>query len=173
MSGPQTLVVSPAVIAVAMPGGPRALMGSDIAWRTNGVFRYVAGAEWAGRAPDMLQAALADAVDGAGVVRAGVRAGSGVRSDYEIAWDITAFQVEEEDGRINARFAAVARLVDARTRALLAQTRVDEVRPVADRSQALATEALESATRDAVARIARELAPVAATSMAAAAPAAS
>ena len=168
--GPQTLVASPAVIAVAMPGGPRALMGSEIAWRTDGVFRYVAGAEWAGRAPDLLQAVLADAVDGAGVVRAGVRSGAGVRADYEIAWDVTAFQVEEVDGVITARFAAVARLVDARTRALLAQTRVEEVRPVADRSQALATEALESATRDAVARIARELAPVAATSAAAATP---
>lgn len=172
LGGPQTLAPSPAVIAVAMPGGPRALMGSEIAWRTDGVFRYVAGAEWAGRAPDLLQAALADAVDGAGVVRAGVRSGSGVRADYEIAWDIAAFQVEEENGELTARFAAVARLVDARSRALLAQTRVDEVRPIPDRSQALATAALESATRDAVARIARDLAPIAATSMAGAAPAA-
>lgn len=157
----QTLAVSPVVIGVALPGGPRALMGAEIAWRTDGVLRFVAGAEWASRAPDMLQAALAEAVDRAGTVRAGVRAGAGVRADYEIAWDVSAFQVEEEDGVVRARFAAVARLVDARTRVLLAQTRVEEVRPVAERSQALAAAALESATRDAVARIARELSPIA------------
>ena len=160
--GPQALTASSVVVAVALPGGPRALMGSEIAWSTDGVLRYVAGAEWAGRAPDLLQAALAEAVDGSGLVRAGVRSGAGVRADYEIAWDVTAFQVEEEDGAITARFAAVARLVDARTRLLVAQTRVDETWPVAARSQAEATQALESATRDAVSRIARELAAEAA-----------
>jgi cholesterol transport system auxiliary component len=151
------------VVAVGLPAGPRALMGAEIAWRTDGVVAFVAGAEWAGRAPELLQTLLAETVDQSGFVQAGVRAGAGVQADYEIIWDLTAFHVDEEGGALTAHFGAVARLVDAGTRVLVAQSRVEEAVPVADRSQGAATRALEQATRDAAGRIARELGMAAAS----------
>jgi cholesterol transport system auxiliary component len=146
-----------AIVAVELPAGPRALMGSEIAWRTDGVLAYVAGAEWAGRAPELLQALLADTLDRSGLVQAGVRAGSGIRADYEIVWDLSAFYVDEERGVITARVSAAARLVDVRTRGLIAQVWVDETQVVDERSQTAATLALQQAARDAADRIAREL----------------
>ncbi len=171
LASSQAAATASTVVAVSLPAGPRALMGAEIAWRNNGVVAFVAGAEWAGRAPDLLQALLADTVDGSGLVRAGVRAGAGVRADYEIIWDLTAFHIEEDDGALTAHFGAIARLVDARTRALVAQVRVEESQPVADRSQSAATQALQQVTRDAAGRIARELGTAAAEAARAVAPA--
>jgi len=162
LAPPPASAPADSVIAVALPAGPRALMGAEIAWRTDGVVAFVAGAEWAGRAPDLLQALLAETVDGSGLVQAGVRAGAGVRADYEIVWDLSAFHIEEQGGEQSAHFAAVARLVDARSRALVAQVRIEETRPVPDRSQSAATQTLQQVTRDAASRIARELGAAAA-----------
>ena len=145
------------VLAVAAPNGARALMGAEMVWRTNGVIAYVDQVEWAGRTPDLLQALLVDTLDAQGLVRGGVRAGSGVRADYEIQWDIAAFEIHEHDGRLEAHMGGTARLVETRTRELIATLPFDRVAPLSERSTGLAAAALESLARDVASDIARSL----------------
>lgn len=155
-------MVAPIVISVAAPNGARAVMGADLVWRRDGVIAYVEAAEWAGRTPDLLQSLLADTIDSQGLVRAGVRSGAGVRADYEIQWDIAAFEIREADGARTAHFAGAARLVEGRTRELIASARFDNSEPLEERSSGAAAAALESLARDAASRIARQLSTAAA-----------
>jgi ABC-type uncharacterized transport system auxiliary subunit len=143
-----------AVAAVAEPEGPQALMGDAIVWRRDGVIAFMSGGAWPGRTSDLLQAMVAETITRQGRLDAGVRRGAGVRADIEVRWDIIAFEVREEAGVLEARFAASVRIVSARTRALLAAEIVEIAEPLADRSGGAAANALARAARRGCARVA-------------------
>ena len=92
---------------------------------------------------------------------AGVRSGGGVRPDMEVRWDLLAFEIVEEGGRLDARFAASVNIVQTRSRELLASDIVDIREPLASRTGSAAASALTRAARQGGARIA-EMAAVAA-----------
>jgi ABC-type uncharacterized transport system auxiliary subunit len=140
------------VIAVAAPDATRALSGSDIAWRRGGALAYIEGAAWEGRNVDLLQTLLVHTIDRRGLATGAVRTGEG-RADVEIRWDLTAFEIVE-DGGLEARLQASVKLLNARTRVLLASSEIDERAPVADRAAGVAARSLEEVARRAAARIA-------------------
>jgi hypothetical protein len=72
----------------------------------------------------------------------------------EIRWDLIAFEIIEEPGRLDARFAASVNIVRARTRELLASEIVDISEPLAARTGPGAADALARAARRGSARIA-------------------
>jgi ABC-type uncharacterized transport system auxiliary subunit len=143
-----------AIVAVARPTGREILMGEEIVWRKDGTFAVMEGAAWPGRTPDMLQGLLAETITRRGELAAGVRSSAGVRPDMEIRWDLIAFEVVEEGGRLDARFAASVNIVRARTRELLASEIVDVSEPLATRTGSSAADALARAARRGSARIA-------------------
>lgn len=139
-----------AVIAVAQPGGERALLGADLIWRNGGQLAYVARTQWSGRVEDGLQAMLVETLSGQGRFRAAVRAGD-AESDYIIRWELRDFEVEEMS--MQARFVADV-LVLAPGRRVIASERVEAEARVEDRSSSLAADALARAAREGSARIA-------------------
>lgn len=142
------------VIAVAQPTSPRSVGGADIVWRQGSAIAFMEQAAWDGAAPDLLQDLVIDVMDRRGRVRAVVRAGGGVRSDAEVRWDVSTFEVVESDGRIEARMETSAQIVDLRTRTVLAATRLNETAPISQRSGRAAAAALERVATAAAIRIA-------------------
>ncbi|NWG52829.1 MAG: membrane integrity-associated transporter subunit PqiC [Hydrogenophilaceae bacterium] len=161
-SVPAQGVVVDAVASVAPPTGPQVLMGDGIVWRSEGTLAYMGGAAWPGRAPDLLQAMLAQTITRQGRLSAGVRAGEGLRGDVEVRWDLIAFEIVEQDGSLEARFAAHVRIVQSRGRALLHSEIVDLSVPLQSRNGASAAAALARAAQEACARIAAMTADAAA-----------
>ena len=145
---------SEAVAVVARPSGPQVLMGDGIVWRQNGVFAFMEASSWPGNAPDLLQGLIAETITRQGRLAAGVRTGDGMRGDLEVRWDLIAFEIVEEGGALNARFAANARVVRTRGRELLASEIIDVTEPLSDRSGGAAARALSQAANQGAARIA-------------------
>lgn len=139
----------PAVVAVAQPTGERAILGSDIVWRSNDTLAFVGEAQWSSRAADALQAMLAETMTRQGRFRAAARAGE-ARADYEIRWEVLDFEVRE--ATMTARFNALVRLV-APGRRIIAQEIVEAEAPVSSRSASEAAHALARAAREGSARI--------------------
>lgn len=140
------------VISVAVPDAPRALSGSDLAWRKDGVLAYVEEASWQGRNLDLLQTLLVHTFDRSGKVRGAVRTGEG-GSNAEIHWDLIAFEVVEGAG-LEARIQTNVKLFETRTRRLIAQREFSDSVPMSDRSTGIAARALEQAARNTAAKIA-------------------
>ncbi|MBI1188871.1 MAG: hypothetical protein GC206_16315 [Alphaproteobacteria bacterium] len=160
-AGVQGLVVD-AVASVAAPTGPQVLMGDAIVWRSNDTLAYMGGAAWPGRAPDLLQAMLAQTITRQGRLTAGVRAGEGLRGDVEVRWDLIAFEIVEQGADLDARFAAHVRIMQPRGRSLLHSEIVDVSVPLQSRNGAVAAAALARAAQDACAEIAAMAADAAA-----------
>jgi ABC-type uncharacterized transport system auxiliary subunit len=139
-----------AVIAVAAPGGERALMGPDLIWRSGDELAFVAQSQWSGRVEDVLPALLVETLSAQGRFRAAVRAGE-ANSDYTIRWDVRDFEVRDSDMR--ARFVADVTLL-ARGRRVVAAERVEAEAALADRTSSAAAQALARAAREGSARIA-------------------
>ena len=59
-----------AVIAIAQPTGERAILGSDLIWRTGDTIAYVGQSQWSNRAADALQQVLAETIIRQGRFRA-------------------------------------------------------------------------------------------------------
>jgi len=138
-----------AVIAIASPSGERAILGSDLIWRTGDTIAYVNGAAWSNRAADSLQQTLAETIIRQGRFRSSTRSGE-ARADYEIRWEVLDFEVREET--MTARFSADVRLVK-QGRTIIASELVTAEAPVSSRSQTVAAQALARAAREGSARI--------------------
>ena len=138
-----------AVVAVATPGGERALLGSDLVWRTGDSIAFVAQSEWSNRAADALQQVLAETLTRQGRFRASTRSGE-ARADYEIRWEVLDFEVREED--MKAHFVADVRLV-TQGRNIVASRIISAEADVSDRSSSIAAQALARAAREGSARI--------------------
>lgn len=154
-----------AVIGVAQPEGDRALLGSDLIWRTGDTLAFVAQSQWSDRVDEALQAVLVQTLQGQRRFRAAVRAGE-ARSDYVVRWDLTDFEVSETD--MQARFTADAMLLGPGRRVVAAE-RVSTSAPVSDRASSAAANALARAAREGSARIAEFAANAAAEDQARAA----
>jgi ABC-type uncharacterized transport system auxiliary subunit len=138
-----------AVIAIAQPTGERAILGSDLIWRTGDTIAYVEQSAWSNRAADALQQMLAETVILQGRFRSSTRSGE-ARADYEIRWEVLDFEVREES--MTARFRAEARLVE-QGRRIVASQLVETSAPVSARSSSVAADALARAARAGSARI--------------------
>jgi ABC-type uncharacterized transport system auxiliary subunit len=154
-----------AVVGVAIPGGERALLGSDLVWRTGDTIAYVAQSAWSNRASDSLQQMLAETLIRQGRFRSSTRSGE-ARADYEIRWEVLDFEVREDT--MTARFAADVRLV-AQGRRIIASELIVAEAPVSDRSSSIAAQALARAAREGSARIGMFAADAAAEARASAA----
>jgi len=152
----------PLVAIVGTPSMPRMAAGSDIVWRQGPEMAVMDKVAWDDAAPDLLQTMLAETMDRRGVFRAAVRGGAGARGDIDMRWDVTAFEVVEDNG-LEAVFVANVRLIDARSRQIVETKRFETKAPLSSRSARVAVAALEKAARDACVLItdwAAEKAPV-------------
>ena len=139
-----------AVIAVAQPTGERAILGTDLVWRTGDELAFVAQTQWSTRAEFALQSMLVETLARDGRFRAATRSGEG-QADYEVRWSVLDFQVVEES--MQARFVADVRLVESPGRRIVAQRIVSVEAPVSDRASSVAAQALARAAREGSARI--------------------
>jgi ABC-type uncharacterized transport system auxiliary subunit len=138
-----------AVVGVAAPGGERALLGSDLVWRTGDSIAFVAQSQWSSHVADSLQQMLAETLTRQGRFRATTRSGE-ARADYEIRWEVLDFEVREED--MKAHFVADVRLV-TQGRRIVASRIISAEADVSDRSSSIAAQALARAAREGSARI--------------------
>lgn len=153
-----------AVIAVAEPTGERAILGSDLIWRTGDSIAYVNQTQWSTRAGDALQQMLVETLVRQQRFRSAARQGE-ARSEYQIRWEVLDFEVQEET--MTARFVADVRLVEA-GRQIVASQIISTEAPVSSRSQSDAANALARAAREGSARIGEFAADAAAEAMASA-----
>jgi ABC-type uncharacterized transport system auxiliary subunit len=154
-----------AVVGVALPTGERALLGSDLVWRTGDSIAFVAESQWSNRAADALQQVLTETLIRQGRFRASTRSGE-ARADYEIRWEVLDFEVREED--MQAHFVADVRVV-SQGRRIVASRIISSEAPVSDRSSSIAAQALARAAREGGARIGEFAADAALTAEAASA----
>lgn len=139
-----------AVIAVSQPAGERAILGTDLVWRTGDELAFVAQTQWSTRAEFALQSMLVETLTRQGAFRAATRSGDG-RADYEIRWEVLDFQIAQDD--MKARFVADVRIVQAPGRRIVAQRIIGAEAPVESRSSNAAAQALSRAAREGSARI--------------------
>jgi ABC-type uncharacterized transport system auxiliary subunit len=139
---PRQVNVAGPVISVAPPLMSTALSGQDIVWVRDGEIAYMERSVWASRAPDALQALLVETIDRQDIAAAGIAAGTGVRADSEVRWSVVDFQIEEDGQRLQARFRADVKLMDPRSRRIVASLFVDETEGLAERSASQAASAL-------------------------------
>jgi ABC-type uncharacterized transport system auxiliary subunit len=139
-----------AVLSVTAPIGERAILGSDLAWRTGDQLAFVAQSQWSGRADEALHSMLVETLARQGSFAAVVRSGQ-ASAQYELRWEVRDFEVVEE--RMVARFSAHVTLTAAPGRRAIAMTDISAEVPVADRSSSLVAQALARAAREGSARI--------------------
>jgi ABC-type uncharacterized transport system auxiliary subunit len=133
----------PVVLSVARPATPQALSGRDIAWRRGVELAYLDSAAWEGDAPAMLHRLLLDSLDRQNLARAVIRVADGSLADFELRWDVLRFEVVEDSPTVQrAALDISARLVGAKSRTVLAATRISHETPLASRSARDAVAAL-------------------------------
>jgi len=153
-----------AVVGIAIPTGERAILGSDLIWRTGDQLAYVSQTQWSGRADSALQSMLAETLIRQGRFRSATRSGE-ARAEFEIRWEVLDFEVDEAS--MEAKFVAEVRLVQSPGRRIVASTIVNSSAPVSDRSATHAANALARAAREGSARIGEFAADAAAEALAA------
>lgn len=152
-----------AAVAIASPTGERALLGTDLAWRTGDELAFVAGSQWSARAEAALQSLLVETMVRQDRFDAVTRAGEG-RADYEIRWEVLDFEIVEAS--MQARLVANVQVLAMPGRRVVAQEIIVGEATVNDRSASVAAGALARAARDASARIGVFAASAAATHIA-------
>jgi len=138
-----------AVLGVAAPEGERTILGSDLVWRTGDSIAFVSGAQWTGRAEDLLRNVLVTTVNDQRLFRAAVPTGS-ASSNYQLRWTVQDFEVFEDT--MSARFSADV-MVLAPGRRVIASEHISAEAPVSDRAASAASQALTRAAREGSARI--------------------
>lgn len=161
---------APLVLGVGRPNAVQALAVLDVVWMRDGRVAYLERATWAARMPEALQTLLAETISRQNLVAAAIRVGEGPRADYEIRWDIHAFQVEETPGRLEARFDASVRLMETGTRRVVASRPLSLSAPVPARTATAAVGALQALAAQGAAEIGLWAAQSAAATRAQAAP---
>lgn len=152
-----------AVIGVANPDGERAIMGSDLIWRSGAEMAFVSGTQWSGRADDLLQSMLVETMVRQGRF-AGVSRSGEARTNFDVRWEVHDFEVDSTT--MQARFRADVRIMASPGRRLIAQEIITAEAPVSGRSASVAAEALARAAREGGARIGMFAADAAATELA-------
>jgi cholesterol transport system auxiliary component len=141
---------APFSMGIGLPMMPAILATNKIAVRgEDGSYAYVDRLVLSASAPDTIQNVVLETFDRAGSAKAAVRALTVARPDYELHFDVNAFEVTLPEGRRPgiARVEAGVRLVEVYTGKPIAATmmRVEVPAPRGDRT--VPARALEQATR--------------------------
>jgi cholesterol transport system auxiliary component len=147
-----TRAATPAAFSmgVGFPVMPAILATNKIAVRTEGgSYAFVDRLILSASAPDTIQNVVLETFDRAGAAKAAVRALTVARPDYELHFDVNAFEVTEPDGRRPgvARVEAGVRLVEVSTGKPLASTVILSEVPAPRGDRTVPARALEEATR--------------------------
>lgn len=141
---------APFSIGVGLPMMSAVLSSNKIAVRgDNGSYAYVDRLILSAAAPQTIQNVILETYDKAGAARAAVRALTVARPDFEVHFDINAFEVTEPEGRApgTARVEAGVRLVEVYTGRPLASTIIKVEVPAPRGDRTVPARALETATR--------------------------
>jgi ABC-type uncharacterized transport system auxiliary subunit len=146
----RTQTPAPFSMGIGLPTMAAILASNKIAVRgDDGAYAYVDRLIWSAAAPQTIQSVILETYDRAGAARAAVRALTVARPDFEVHFDINAFEVTQPEGRTPgvARVETGVRLVEVYTGRPLASTviRVEVPAPRGDRT--IPALALETATR--------------------------
>ncbi|GBF58159.1 hypothetical protein PbB2_01831 [Candidatus Phycosocius bacilliformis] len=138
-------------IGIGEPTMPALMVGSQVVvLRKDRTFAYVEGLRLSSTAPLSIQNVVLETFDRAGAARAAVRAVTIARPDYELHFDVSAFQVTEPQGRTKgvARIEATARLIDVYSGKPLASQVIVGEAPALRGDVTQPARALEQATRN-------------------------
>lgn len=141
---------APFSIGIGMPMMSSILSSNKIVVRgDNGAYAYVDRLILSAAAPQTIQDVILETYDKAGAVRAAVRALTVARPDFEVHFDINAFEVTQPEGRTPgiARVEAGVRLVEVYTGRPLASTTIKVEVPAQRGDRTVPALALETATR--------------------------
>jgi ABC-type uncharacterized transport system auxiliary subunit len=141
---------APFSIGVGLPTVSAALASNKIAVRSDtGAYAYVDMLILSATAPQTIQNVVLETFDRAGAARAAVRALTVARPDYEVHFDINAFEVTEPEGRRPgiARIEAGVRLVEVYTGQPIAATIIKVEVPARRGDRTIPAQALERATQ--------------------------
>ncbi len=141
---------APFSIGVGVPTMSPALASNKVAVRSEtGAYAYVDMLILSAPAPQIIQNVVLETFDRTGAARAAVRALTVARPDYEVHFDINAFEVTEPEGRRPgiARIEAAVRLVDASTGQPITATIIAVEVPAPRGDRTVPAKALEAATR--------------------------
>jgi ABC-type uncharacterized transport system auxiliary subunit len=141
---------APFSVGIGLPTMPALLATNKVAVRSNeGTYAFVDRLILSASAPDTLQNVILETFDRAGAAKAAVRALTVARPDYEVHFDMIAFEVTQPEGRTPgvARVEAGVRLVEVYTGRPLASTVIKAEAPAPRGDRTNAAIALEAATR--------------------------
>jgi ABC-type uncharacterized transport system auxiliary subunit len=141
---------APFSMGIGMPTMPALLATNKVAVRMDGgTYAFVDRLILSASAPDTLQNVILETYDRAGAAKAAVRALTVARPDYEVHFDIIAFEVTQPEGRTPgvARVEAGVRLVEVYTGKPLASTVIKAEAPAPRGDRTNPAVALEAATR--------------------------
>lgn len=121
---PQTRLVDGAqTVIVGRIAAPRGLAGDSIALLREGRIAYMAGAAWLSPGPEMLHAAVLDAMQASAPALTPARAEDGVAARYHLDLELRHFEADYDAGAGAAPLVRVglrARLIDRDQRSLIA-----------------------------------------------------
>ena len=141
---------APFSIGVGLPTMSAILATNKVAVRAeNGTYAYIDRLILSAAAPQTIQNVVLETYDRAGAARAAVRALTVARPDYEVHFDVNAFEVTQPEGRTPgiARVEAGVRLVEVYTGRPLASTVILVEVPAPRGDRTVPARALEIATR--------------------------
>jgi cholesterol transport system auxiliary component len=141
---------APFTMGIGLPTLPALLATNKVAVRAEGgTYAFVDRLILSASAPDTLQNVILETFDRAGATRAAVRALTVARPDFEVHFDIIAFEVTQPAGRRPgvARVEAGVRLVEVYTGRPLAATVIKAEAPAPRGDRTTPALALEVATR--------------------------
>jgi ABC-type uncharacterized transport system auxiliary subunit len=141
---------APFTMGIGLPTMAAILASNKIAVRDEtGAYAYVDRLVLSAAAPQTIQNVILETYDRAGAVRASVRALTVARPDFEVHFDINAFEVTQPEGRLPgiARIEAGVRLVEVYTGKPLAATVIVAEVPAPRGDRTVPAKSLELATR--------------------------
>lgn len=141
---------APFSIGIGLPMMPALLASNKVAVRQDGgTYAFVDRLILSASAPDTIQNVILETYDRTGAAKAAVRALTVARPDFEVHFDINAFEVTEPEGRQSgiARIEAGVRLVEVSTGRPIASTVIKSEAPAPRGDRTTPALALEAATR--------------------------
>jgi ABC-type uncharacterized transport system auxiliary subunit len=141
---------APFSMGIGLPMLPAILATNKVAVRNeDGSYAYVDRLVLSASAPDTIQNVVLETFDRAGAAKAAVRALTVARPDFELHFDVNAFEVTQPEGRRPgvARIEAGVRLVEVYTGKPVAATIMRAEVPAPRGERTVPARALEQATR--------------------------
>lgn len=146
----RTTTPAPFSMGIGLPMMPALLATNKVAVRQEGgTYAFVDRLILSASAPDTIQNVILETFDRAGAAKAAVRALTVARPDFEVHFDIIAFEVTQPEGRTPgiARVEAGVRLVEVYTGKPLASTVIKSEVPARRGDRTTPALALEAATQ--------------------------